>query len=282
MSAMPGLSLDCLTLLDQAPGDLVRIAGQCGYALVSLWVQAPVLPFGVLAVPAMAADLRETMAETGVRVGNLEVFNLAALEPIEAFRPALAFGASLGAGTATAIDYGESAPGAIAERLALFCRIAADYGLRVNVEPISMGHTATIADAAALIRDAGVSDCGIVLDMVHFVRTGTTLADLATIDPALIRYVQLCDGPASIPAERLGIEAMEERLYPGEGDFPIATVLDAIGPHAQCAVEIPGFLRRREQGVTPLAHAAAAMAATRRYRERSGGDAPIGRPARTF
>jgi sugar phosphate isomerase/epimerase len=99
------------------------------------------------------------------------------------------------------------------------------------------------------------------------VRTGTTLADLAAMDPALIRYVQICDGPAILSGEALGIEAMEERLYPGEGEFPIAPILDGIGRHAQYAVEIPGFIRRRERGVTPLDHARDAMAASRRVLE---------------
>ncbi|WP_157217099.1 sugar phosphate isomerase/epimerase family protein [Flavisphingomonas formosensis] len=260
---MPGLSLDCLTLLDQPGPDLVRIAGHCDFKCVSLWVQAPVLPFGTLTTPDQETGLRRALADTGVTVANLEVFNLAADHPIEQFRPALALGASLGAATATAIDYGERGADEIADRLAAFCRLAGEYGLGVNVEPISMGATATITDAAALIRKAGAPDCGIVLDMVHFVRTGGTAADIATLDRGAIRYVQLCDGPVPVAPDWIGVEAMEERMAPGEGDFPLAAILAALPEDVQLAAEVPGFRRRRDRRIGAALHAQQVFHATR-------------------
>ena len=261
---MAGLSLDCLTLLDQPASELVHIASRVGYGGVSLWVQAPILPFGLLVEPTHDTALRRALAETGITVGNLEVFNLAADHPIEAFRPALSFGASLGAATATAIDFGDRGVDEIAERLAAFHRLAGEYGLGVNVEPISMSQTATIGDAAALIRRAGADDCGIVLDMVHFVRTGSTVADITALDRHAIRYVQLCDGPIPIAEDALGVEAMEERLAPGDGDFPIAAVIAALPDDVPLAVEVPGFLRRRTQDLSAAAHAEAVFDAARR------------------
>jgi len=257
----PGISLDCLTLLDQPAPELVRIAGRTGYAMVSLWVQEPILPFGALASPSDESTLLRTLAETGVGVGNLEVFNLASDHPIDAFEPALAFGARLGAKTATAIDYGDRSTAEIAERLAGFCRLAASYGLGVNVEPISMSRTATVRDAATLIRAAGSPDCGIVLDMLHFVRTGSSLADLAALEEETIRYVQLCDGPIPVDEDHFAVEATEERLDPGEGDFPIAAVLERLPERVQLAVEVPAFRRRRALGIGAERHAALAMEA---------------------
>ena len=35
---MPRLSLDCLTLTDTAPADMIRAAGASGFDLVSLWL----------------------------------------------------------------------------------------------------------------------------------------------------------------------------------------------------------------------------------------------------
>lgn len=258
---MTALSLDCLTVWDATPEQLVRIAGGAGYAAVSLWVQPPALPGGTLAVPAMAEALRAAMADTGVRLGNLEVFNLGGEEALDAFRPALRFGASLGARSATAIDWGQGRAD-MPERLAAFAAMAAEEGLAVNIEPISMGNTRTLAEAAALIGEAGV-EAGIVVDCVHLVRTGGGAASLAAIEPARIAYAQLCDGPAALPEEAWGAEATEERLYPGEGDFPLAAILRALPPGTPLAVEAPSR-SRRARGLSPAARAQEALAATRR------------------
>jgi sugar phosphate isomerase/epimerase len=264
---MKPLSLDCLTMLEVPAAEMIRVAAEAGYSTVSVWVQAPVLPGGSLAAPDMAADIKRAVQETGVTVGNLEVFNLNTPDPIADYKLALEFGASLGARTATAINYG--APRAdIADRFAEFFELAGGFGLRALVEPISMGVTRTIAEGVTLIEQAGV-DSGVVVDCIHLIRTGCGARDIASADPRRIAYVQICDGLLNLPEDQFGLEGTAERFYPGEGDFPLADILRAVPPNAALALEAPS-LSRRERGESPLQRAKAGIAATRRILDLAG------------
>jgi sugar phosphate isomerase/epimerase len=260
MDRRSSLSLDCLTLPDVGPVDLVRIASEAGFGSFSLWVQPPAMYDVMLATAAMADDIAAAMADHSVALGNLEVFNLNTDEPIAAYEPAIALGARLGAATATAIDFG--APRAdMVERLAAFCALCADQGIRAMVEPIAMGNVRTPQEGVALIRAAG-ADAKLVVDCVHFVRTGCTPDDLRAIAPEYIGHVQLCDGPATIEPDDLGLEATANRLYPGEGDFPLVDILAAIPPSATLGLEVPN-VARLEQGMPPADRARSALSAAR-------------------
>jgi sugar phosphate isomerase/epimerase len=254
----PSLSLDCLTLTDVAPVDLVRVAGDAGFRSVSLWVQPPAMSDVMLATPAMAADLARAMADNAVAVGNLEVFNLNTDEPIVVFEAALALGAGLGAKTATAIDFGAPRPD-IAERFAEFHALCAAQGIRALVEPISMGNVRTPQDGLDLIRAAGV-DAKLVVDCVHLIRTGCTSAVLRDIAPEYVGHVQICDGPAVIAPDEIGLEATANRLYPGEGDFPLVDILAAVPAGATLGLEVPN-VARLERGMSPKERAGEAFSA---------------------
>lgn len=262
------VSLDVLTLLDTTPVELIHIAAETGYSAVSLWVQPPALPGGTLAVPSMATQICRALAETGVKLGNLEVFNINFDGDIASYEPALELGAHLGGVSATAIDFGPDRPD-IPERFAQFFELAKKCGLAAYLEPISMGRTRTLKDALRLIAAAGV-DGGVVLDFLHFVRTGSTLADLAQVPANRIAYVQICDGPLTMAESGLGTESMAERLYPGEGEFPLVELLRALPANAKLAVETPSQ-SRSARGESPRERARQAMTATRRLFEQTWG-----------
>ena len=56
---------------------------------------------------------------------------------------------------------------------------------------------------------------------------------------ALIGRVQICDGPIDMPADKQYWEAGDCRLYPGEGEFPLAEIFDAIPADIVVGVEVP-------------------------------------------
>ena len=257
---MTGFSLDCLTLPDVGPIELIRAAGEAGYGSFSLWVQPPAINEVMLATPTMAGDLLRAMSDHGVVLGNLEVFNVNTGEPIERYEAALAFGAGLGARTATAIDFGPPRPD-ITERLAAFHALCVRHGVATLVEPISMGNVRTPQDGLNLIEAAGV-EARLVIDCTHLVRTGGTAETVRAIPAARIGHVQVCDGPAAIAPEALGVEAMANRLYPGEGDFPLIDILAAIPPDATVGLEVPN-IARQQQGISASDRAREAINAVR-------------------
>lgn len=256
------LCLDSLTLTDTEPVDLIRSARKAGFDLVSLWVQPPSLFPSQLVTRAKAKACAAALADTGISVGPLEVFDLSSAESVKSYRPALELGAQLGAKTASAINVRNADPAEVSELFAQLAEIAGEYGLGVTLEPLAMFATSTLAEARGIIRSSGV-EAGIVLDAFHLVRMGGTAADVRSMGPDLIRHIQLCDGPASVSVERAHYESVNERLYPGDGEFRLAELLGDAPTDISWGIEAPSR-RRAEAGISAEQQALEVMGAMRR------------------
>jgi len=254
------LSLDCLTLTATPPAEQVRAAAAAGFDRVSLWVQPPAAFEAALVTSANAGAVAGALADTGVVAHTIEVFDLASEAALEGYRPALELGARLGGKAVLAINYQNPDKAHVASLLARLAELAGQVGLGVNLEPVAMAHTATPAQARDLIRAAGV-DAGIVLDTWHFVRAGGVAADLLALDPGLIRYVQVNDGPLASDRAGWPLEAMSERALPGQGEFPLDAIVACLPRDIPWAVESPSLARAAR--MTTAGQAVAAMAALR-------------------
>ena len=262
---MARLSLDSLTLTDTEPMACIKAASDAGFDIVSLWVQAPPLFPSALLDGGKEAECAAILADSALEVVTLEVFDLHSFQAIEGYRAALERGARLGGKTALAINYSNPDKVETAEILASFAETAAQYGLAVNLEPIAGGHTSRLQQGAALIAASG-ADVGITFDPWHLVGAGGSIADIAEIDTSLVRYVQLCDGPLPIPAEQVGPGAVCERLYPGDGEFPLLEMLRRLPLDVPIGMECPS-LSRVQAGRSPLEQAREGIEAMRRLLE---------------
>lgn len=255
------LSLDCLTLTDTSAPEVIRSAAAAGFDLVSLCFQHPPLFPALLVRPEEEAECAALLRDTGVGLHSVEFFDLTSEAALQAYRPALERGARLGGKAALAMQFTNPDQRHAAELLAMFAEVAAEYGLATNLEPVAMGRARTLADAAELIRLSG-ADVGILFDSWHLIRAGGSVEDLRAVDPALIRYAQFCDGSLSDPPADMIGESIGERLYPGDGDFPLRELLHALPPGIPLAIETPS-LRRAGEGMSPRGQAIEAMAALR-------------------
>jgi sugar phosphate isomerase/epimerase len=80
-------------------------------------------------------------------------------------------------------------------------------------------------------------NAGVLIDHLHLARTGGTVADVAAIDPGRLPYAQLCDAPATAPAD-IYVEAIDGRLLLGEGELPIRELVAALPSHTALSMEI--------------------------------------------
>jgi sugar phosphate isomerase/epimerase len=102
---------------------------------------------------------------------------------------------------------------------------------------------------------------GILLDVLHFMRSDGTLHEIRRIPPEWLTFLQICDGPAAKPPlEHLAEEARGARLFPGEGAFPIREILAELPRDLPIEIEVPHPAARGQ----PLAEQAAV--AVRRVR----------------
>jgi len=89
------------------------------------------------------------------------------------------------------------------------------------------------------VSDAGHAAGAVLVDALHLDRGAGTPAEVAALDPTLLPYAQLCDAPATRPPDDgLIDEALNGRLLPGDGDLPLAALIDAFAPTTPFSMEL--------------------------------------------
>jgi len=119
------------------------------------------------------------------------------------------------------------------------CDQAADAGLRVHLEFMPFSGIRDLDSALRLLDAAKREEAGIMFDVWHFFRSGSSRETLAK-EASRVLAVQLDDCPAE-PEANLIDETLHRRLMPGEGDADVAgliRLLDEGGCTAPLGVEI--------------------------------------------
>ena len=80
---------------------------------------------------------------------------------------------------------------------------------------------------------------GVNLDLLHLIRSGGSLDDIAAASADALLYAQFCDGAAAVLPEGPDFEASSQRLYPGEGTFDVAGFGRALPTGIRTSIEIP-------------------------------------------
>jgi len=137
----------------------------------------------------------------------------------------------------------EPEEGRTIERFCELCDRAAWYGLHVCLEFAIYTGVRTLAQAAGVVAQSKRSNASVLVDALHFSRSGGIPAHIAQVDPSLFRYAQICDASADMPgpgdAPGLIREARTGRLLPGEGVLPLAELVAALPDAAPLAIEAP-------------------------------------------
>lgn len=240
---MQGLSLCPLTIIRAPHRELVEAAAIGGFDSVGLRLIAPRPgdPVHPLAGDAAAIkDLGRLMADNGITLFDIEsCWLLPATEPAS-IRPALEACAALG-GHYVLVAGNDPEWSRLASNFATVAALAAEYGLRVGIEPTSFCVLNRLSQAVDLLAQTKAANAGIIIDTLHMVRAGETAASIAALDPGLIAYAQICDGGPAQPVDAAGLmaEARGARLLPGEGVLPLNDMLDALPPDVRIGVEAP-------------------------------------------
>jgi sugar phosphate isomerase/epimerase len=240
---------------------MIRAASKAGFDCVSLWLQPPsVYPAAQVTSQSMR-ECEALLADTGIQVHSLEAFDLASEAIIESYRPAFEAGARLGGKAALAYHLTVEDRSHAADLLARFTETAMEFGLGTFVEPIMFAQSVTVGQARDLIRASG-SNARILFDTWHFMRSGSTIEDLRSIEPELIGYVQINDGLIAPPQDLIA-EVTGERLYLGTGEFPLLEILNIVRRDITWGNETPS-LRRARAGHSAADQAREVMACMQR------------------
>jgi sugar phosphate isomerase/epimerase len=240
---MPSFSLAALTALELAPPELIDVAAACGYEHVGIRL-LPATPGG-LAYRLMddEGSLRETLRRldaTGVTVADLEVVAIRPETEIASFSAFFETGARLGARHILVAAYDPDL-GRFADRFARFCEAAAPHGLTADLEFMPWTSVPDLATAKRIVADVNQANAGVLVDALHFDRSGSAIGDLAQIPRGQLHYWQLCDGPAERPAttDDMMHAARNERMFPGEGGIDLVALARAMPADIPISIEVP-------------------------------------------
>ena len=211
-------------------------------------------PYDVLAMHeagVSAATLRRMANDVGIEIARLDPLsawtamvssdstNLDTF-PLTFFQMCQELGCSYASLNAT-FPAGHISVDQVVEDFAKTCDLADEFGVTCDLENLPMWGVKTWSDAWKIVRQADRPNGGLVFDILHFMRGRSSLSDLEAVPGERIHTVQLNDGPIDLPREVTLLDNCFDRLWPGEGEFPITDVLQVlkrIGGLAQVNPEV--------------------------------------------
>lgn len=239
-----------LTAIGLEPPAFVEAAARAGFDRVGLRLlrvteTSPGYP--LMHQPGALRATRRALAATGLTVNDIEFVRLTPGTDPAGLRGLLDTGAELGARHVIAAPYDPDLA-RLADRLGALGALASERGLRVVLEFFPWTVVPDLPSAVRVVDAAGGS-AGILVDSLHFDRSGADHDLLASIPPARLPFAHLCDArrQPSYTTDALLHTARAERLPPGEGDLDLPRFIGALPRGIDMSLEVPmtEMLQRR-------------------------------------
>jgi len=241
-------SLCPLTVLPCSPLEQIDAALDAGYDAVGMRL-VPVLAtdIDVMADKPLRDAVARRLAQTQLDVLDVEVVRISPQTNVQALLPMLQYAGDIGARSlaVTGVPKAEFGPGdeaATVAKLAELAEAASRFGIVAGIEFMAFRNIGTLEAALRYRELAKHPNVAIVVDALHFQRSGGKPDQLMTLDPTAISCFQICDAPAT-PPEDIAKEARFGRLLPGRGGLPLREMLAALPQDLPLAVEVPDTTR---------------------------------------
>jgi len=252
---MDQLGIGFLSVFGLPPVEFVDLAADLGCRYISTVVQGqPLVPLGFppfsLKDLALRRDLLAAMNHRGVTISLGDGFLVLPGAEMRRFSADLDVLAELGVPWINAVSLDPDLSRTF-DQFAALAELAAQRNIQTAVEPVPGLTVGDLSTALAALEHVRRHDFRLLIDTMHLVRSGSSAADLAAIDPDHIGYAQLNDTTLQPRTDNYMEEAMYERMVPGEGELPLVDILSALPPDIVIELEIP----RRSlalAGVSPI------------------------------
>jgi len=260
-------SLAHLTALSLSPPELVDAAAAAGYRYVGLRmtkVTAEEPHYPLTYDPALMRATKTHLAATGIEVLDIELARFTSGDTPRDYLRFLEAGAELGA-RHVITQLPDSDFSRKTDRFAELCQLALPLGLTIDLEFPSWTETPNLTEATRVLRAADQPNAGLLIDLLHFARSSSSVDELRELPPEWFHYAHVCDAPGEIPTTTAGLihTARFERLFPGEGDIDMLGILSALPEGIPYALEIPRATLVAQVGAKE--HTRLAIVAARRH-----------------
>ncbi|QEL23493.1 sugar phosphate isomerase/epimerase [Bosea sp. F3-2] len=259
------LSLAYLTVQGCPPVEHVRCAAAAGYDAAGLRLIAPhglELAHPIVGNRALIREIHATAANLGISFLDGEVFTLLPETVMEPWLPVIETAAELGM-PLMQITSEDPELSRASDNLGRIADIAEKHGIAIAIEFMRWRSAATIEDAARLATASGRKNVGILLDALHLSRSGGGPAAVAALKDKVL-YLQLCDAPATKPANDAACiaEARGARMIPGEGGLWLNELMAELPADIAISVETP---HRGDESLSFVEKARRGIAGTRNF-----------------
>lgn len=252
------VSLAAGTMLDVGPADAVSVAADAGWPAVGIWFDPGTWD------DRTARQVTDRLASTGSIALDVEPIILAPDGPLMTDAAARLVDAARTIGARNVLVASRDPdPSRVAGSLALLCDRVSGTDIRIVLEFLPIMAVRTLAEAVTIVERVDHASAGVLVDVLHLIRSGGTTADIAHVDPELLPYAQLCDVDPVAPDDVRGLldEALHGRLLPGDGVAPLADLIAALPPGCPLSLEMRSR-RLMADFPDPLARATAVLRAT--------------------
>jgi len=248
------LGIDVLSVFGLPPVEFVRLTADlgCQYLSVSIFEidynPHGYAPFSLATDRNLRREMCAAMDDCDISILTAEGFFIFPDKDVQAFASELEAMCELGVPRLTTLSLDEDVNRSF-DQFAELAEMASAAGLEVALELVPGQPIPDLETALEAVRHVGRPNFKLLIDTLHWVRSGLAPHDVAALDPALISYCQLCDAPLRTTGDYLE-EVTFERLPPGDGELPLLEILDALPRSTPISLEIP---RRSlaEAGVGP-------------------------------
>ncbi|MFY7744057.1 MAG: sugar phosphate isomerase/epimerase family protein [Erythrobacter sp.] len=228
------ISLAAGIMPEATPAQLIECAAAAGFDFGGMWVERETW------TPATTRAIRQQARDAGVELLDCEVAWIMPGPPDPWLTELVHIAAELGARNLLCVS-SDPDMAATTAKFQTLVSAAARTGVRVNLEFGIFTEVKTLPMARAILEAVEGEAKALLVDTLHWARSGGTAEDLKAIPREWLSYCQPCDAPAEGPDltdfDAIIDDAINRRMPLGQGGLPLAAMVDALPAHLPMAIE---------------------------------------------
>ncbi len=228
------ISLAAGIMPEATPAQLIEAAAASDFDFGGMWCERDTW------TPATTRAIRQQARDAGVELLDCEVAWIMPGAPDPWLTELVDIAAELGARNLLCVSSDPDMAATTAKFQAMV-DAAKGTGVRVNLEFGIFTEVKTIHMARGILEAVEGEAKALLVDTLHWSRSGGTAEDLAAIPREWLSYCQPCDAPAQGPDvtnfDDIIDDAINRRMALGQGGLALGAMVDALPDHLPMAVE---------------------------------------------
>ena len=212
-SRLLSLAAGVIPELTKDPARFVEVTAAAGWKATGVWFDKDSWS------STTSREVKKRIDDSGIEAVDMEVIRLG--KSIDKGKALVEAACEIGAKNILVVSSLHSSI-ETADQLSYLCSLAEAGNITICLEFMKFTSVKSLSDALEIIKLIDAHNIGILLDLLHVVRSGTTMSEIAACDPNLFPYVQWCDGnqqPIGWSDSELITDALDDRLIPAQGEL---------------------------------------------------------------